>query len=82
MPGDYEFTEYFLKRGLENRPYLSKEICIQVVQDPAKVEEQKDNKRVRFWAPVKQLGGKAIRVVTLEDRRTIHNAFIDRGYKK
>jgi len=29
---------------------------------------------------VAELGGRYLRVVTLEDRRTIHNAFPDRGF--
>jgi hypothetical protein len=28
-----------------------------------------------------ELEGRVLRVVTLEDRKTIHNAFPDRGYK-
>jgi hypothetical protein len=37
--------------------------------------------RYRFWAPVQELGGRFLRVVTLEDKLTIHNAFPDRNYK-
>ena len=82
MPDKYAFTEYFEERVLEKRPYLSKAMCIQVVENSVRIEEQPDNKRIRFWAPVAELGGRIVRVVTLEDRKTIHNAFIDRGYKK
>jgi uncharacterized protein YuzE len=32
--------------------------------------------RVRFWAIIPELNGKVLRVVTLEDRETIHNAFL------
>ena len=42
-------------------------------------EEPQDN-RVRFWAPVPELEGRFLRVVTLADRSTIHNAFPDRGF--
>jgi hypothetical protein len=28
-----------------------------------------------------ELGGRALRVVTLGDRQTIHNAFLDRGFR-
>ena len=61
------------------RPYLTRELCIRVVKRPLKVEVQRDG-RVRFWAMLNELGGRPLRVVTLPDRRTIHNAFIDRGF--
>jgi len=35
----------------------------------------------RFWAKVEEFGNKYLRVVTLADGITIHNAFIDRGFK-
>ena len=45
-----------------------------------RVEPQEDN-RVRFWAAIPELDGRYLRVVTLEDRETIHNAFPDRGFE-
>jgi hypothetical protein len=45
-----------------------------------KVERQ-DNDRYRFWASIKELEGRYLRVVTLEDKITIHNAFLDRSFK-
>ncbi|MDP2839134.1 MAG: hypothetical protein Q8O11_03685, partial [Syntrophales bacterium] len=62
------------------RPYLKKEWCIKVIENPIKVEPQENN-RFRFWGVVDDLEGRVLRVVTLEDRKTIHNAFPDRGYK-
>jgi len=44
-------------------------------------KEVQSNGRIRFWAKVEELEGKYLRVVTLEDSFTIHNAFIDRGFK-
>jgi len=63
------------------RPYLTKEICIRIVRHPEKKEMQPDGERVRFWAQVEELGGRYVRVVTLSDETTIHNAFPDRRYK-
>jgi len=37
--------------------------------------------RFRFWGIIDELGGRVLRVVTLEDRKTIHHAFPDRGFK-
>ncbi|MBK8246881.1 MAG: hypothetical protein IPK85_05715 [Gemmatimonadetes bacterium] len=76
---DFQFTEYFEEEVLRKRPYLKKEWCVRVVQSPTRVEPQERN-RWRFWAPVPELGGRYLRVVTLEDQRTIHNAFPDRGF--
>lgn len=78
---DFTFTRYFETKVLAKRPYLTKEMCIQIVRNPAKKEMQADGERVRFWAPVAKLGGRYVRVVTLSDETTIHNAFPDRGYK-
>jgi hypothetical protein len=38
--------------------------------------------RLRFWGYIEELGGRILRVVTLEDRITIHNAFPDRGFRE
>ncbi|GFP32456.1 hypothetical protein HKBW3S42_00760 [Candidatus Hakubella thermalkaliphila] len=77
---DYKFTEYFEKEVLRKRPYLKKEWCIQVIENPLKVELQEYN-RFRFWGLVDELEGHVLRVITLEDKRTIHNAFPDRRFK-
>ena len=78
--GEYRFTEYFEKEVLRKRPYIERKWCIEVIENPLRVESQEHN-RFRFWGKVSQLGGRIIRVVTLEDKRTIHNAFPDRGFK-
>ena len=38
--------------------------------------------RIRFWGKVEELGDRYLRVVTLQDGVTIHNAFIDRGFTR
>lgn len=79
---EYKFTEYFEKKVLIKRPYLKKEWCIKAIENPLKSEIQKDGERVRFWIKIDEFEGKYIRVITLKDRKTIHNAFPDRGFKK
>ena len=76
----FKFTEYFEKEVLRKRPYIKKEWCIRIVQNPIKVEKQEDN-RYRFWGIVEELNGKILRVVMLEDKVTIHNPFPDRRFK-
>lgn len=76
----YRFTEYFENEVLRKRPYLKKDWCIKIIENPLKMEPQENN-RFRFWGVVDDLEGRILRVVTLEDQKTIHNAFPDRGYK-
>lgn len=38
-------------------------------------------KKDRFWAEIEELEGRFLRVVTLDDKVTIHNAFPDRRFK-
>jgi len=76
----YKYTRYFEEQVLRKRPYLQKEWCIKVIENPIKSESQEHN-RYRFWAVVPELGNRILRVVTLEDKITIHNAFPDRGFK-
>jgi len=59
---------------------LTKGTCAQVVEHPLRVEPQERN-RFRFWAAVPELDGRYLRVVTLADKETIHNAFLDRRFK-
>ena len=76
----YRFTDYFENEVLRKRPYLKKEWCTRVIENPLKTELQEHN-RYRFWAAIEELDGRILRVVTLEDKSTIHNAFPDRGFK-
>ena len=76
----YRFTAYFENEVLRKRPYLKKEWCIRVLDNPIRGEPQEKN-RYRFWGRIDELEGRALRVVTLEDQITTHNAFPDRGFK-
>jgi len=77
---EYNYTEYFENEVLRKRPYLKKEWCIRVIENPINVERQEHN-RFRFWGEIKELGGRVLRVITLDDKKTIHNAFPDRRFK-
>ena len=76
----YNYTPYFLRVVLRERKYLKKEWCIRVIENPIRNETQPDG-RIRFWGAIDELDGRILRVITLSDRRTIHNAFPDRGFK-
>jgi len=77
---NYKYTEYFEKEVLRKRPYIKKEWCIKVLENPLKMERQENN-RFRFWGAIEEYENKILRVITLEDKVTIHNAFPDRRFK-
>lgn len=75
-------TRYFRNTIIPRRPYVTVERCRAVIDDPVRREEQPDG-RIRFWGEVDLndgTGGRIMRVVTLADG-TLHNAFIDRGFR-
>ncbi len=71
-------TEYFKRRVLGERPYLLLAWCEDTVRNTDAVQVQADG-RVRHWKYIEELG-KYLRVITLEDRETLHNAFPDRSF--
>lgn len=79
MTEHFAFTPYFENEVLRKRPYLRREWCIAIVLKPLR-EERQPNGRYRFWGAAPLMGGRILRVVTLADRRTIHNAFPDRRF--
>lgn len=77
-------TRYFDEQVLRKRPYLSVAMCRSVIADPLRSEVQADG-RVRFWGRVNlpdEQETRILRVVTLADGQTIHNAFLDRGFRE
>lgn len=72
-------TPYFRRRVLQQRPYIRVEWCEQAVREPAYQEKQPDG-RIRHWLYVEELG-KYLRVITLADGETLHNAFPDRNFR-
>ena len=73
-------TRYFEEQVLVKRPYIKKEWCQRAIQKPVRKEIQADG-RIRHWIYIAELS-KYLRVVTLEDGETIHNAFPDRNFKQ
>ena len=72
-------TAYFREQVLRKRAYLKLEWCSAVLNQYVEREVQPDG-RIRFWGCIEGLEGKPLRVVTLEDGETIHNAFPDSGF--
>jgi hypothetical protein len=75
-------TRYFEEQVLRKRPYLTVALCETVLSAPLHREDQDDG-RVRFWGSVtdpRDGSSRYLRVITLADGRTIHNAFFDRDF--
>jgi hypothetical protein len=72
-------TRYFEEQVLPRRPYIQREWCERTIQAPIRLETQ-PNGRIRYWSFIPELN-KYLRVVTLEDGETVHNAFPDRNFK-
>ncbi len=76
----FKYTKYFEEDILAKRPYIKKEWCEEAVKEREYMEKQPDG-RCRFWKEIPEFDCKFLRVITLEDQKTIHNAFFDRNFK-
>lgn len=77
-------TRYFVEQVLRKRPYLKPEWCEQVLAEPLRRSVQPEG-RIRFWGAVtdpRDGQRRILRVVTLDDGETVHNAFFDRGFRE
>ena len=77
-------TRYFMEQVLRKRPYLPTEQFDAILATPLRRSQQPDG-RIRHWGMVTDLRDgqqRALRIVTLDDGTTVHNAFFDRGYRE
>lgn len=65
----------------EDRKDITREMCEQVVRERAHSEYQEEKARWRFWGYVASKG-MYLRVVTLYDQETLHNAMWDGGFTR
>ena len=73
-------TRYFEEQVLRKRPYLKREWCEKALRNPIRWEVQPDG-RINYWI-FEEEAGKYLRVVTLEDGETVHNAFFDCDFEE
>ena len=74
-------TEYFgYTRNRADRQYIKEELIQHVIDNPETEVTQSDG-RIKKWAYIAE-AGKYLRVILLEDRETVHNAFFDRSHKE
>jgi hypothetical protein len=77
-------TRYFEEQVLRKRPYIRRQWCQEVLASPIRRMVQADN-RIRSWGKIVVPGDarpRYLRVVTLEDGETVHNAFFDRDFRE
>jgi hypothetical protein len=75
-------TRYFAEQVLRKRPYLTEQMCRSVLANPLQ-EIVQDDGRIRVWGRVtdpRDSSERILRVIVLEDRLTLHNAFFDRDF--
>ena len=72
-------TEYFRNDVMVKRPYIKVEWIELAIMTPVKRETQALDGRIRHWVWIEELS-RYLRVVTLEDGVTVHNAFPDRRF--
>ena len=76
-----EFTQYFLHtRTRPDRASIKLEWIESVVKNPEREEVQSDG-RIKKWGYIEE-EEKYLRVILLDDQKTIHNAFFDRRFKE
>jgi hypothetical protein len=77
-------TRYFQDQVLRKRPYLPTEQFPAILAAPIRSSVQADG-RIRYWGLAtdpRDGQRRVLRIVTLDDRETVHNAFYDRSYRE
>ena len=65
---------------MQDRPEIRREWCDAILRMHDK-EVQQDDGKYQMWGYIAE-AGKYLRVITLEDRETVDNAFFDRSYTR
>ena len=76
-----KFTQYFMTmRQRPDRALIQLEWIQRAFDHPEKEIIQQDG-RIRRWARIAEMDGRALRVILLPDGETVHNAFFDRDFE-
>ncbi len=73
-----KYFEYTRKRP--DRSGIKDEWIIKTVESPIETINQSDG-RFKKWSYIEEVD-RYLRVILLEDRETVHNAFFDRTFKR
>ena len=74
-------TAYVRDVVRQKHPGIEEAWILRVTAEPVDERRQADG-RYALWGLVPEAQNRALRVMSLEDRETIHNAFFDRGFLK
>ena len=74
-------TAYFRDVVRQKQPGIEEAWILRVIAKPVEERRQADG-RYALWGLVPEAQNRALRVITLENRETVHNAFFDRGFLK
>ena len=74
-----ETTAYFRDDVMVKLPHIQEERLLLALSAPVRREVQAEDGRIRHWVWIEELK-RYLRVVTLEDGVTVHNAFPDRRF--
>ncbi len=75
-------SHYFIQtRQRADRRNIQLEWITRVKEHPIREETQSDG-RIRLWGTIPEADDRYLRVVLLEDRETVHNAFFDRSFRE
>ena len=77
---EIEFSKHFIEDVLPKRGYLTVDVLIDIINTPIKIETQ-SNGNIKIWGYSSKYD-KYIRVVMLEDKKTVLTAFFDRDFPK
>ena len=79
---EFKTTNYFKNIKLRpDRVTIKDEWIKHTITHPVHEEIQSDG-RIRRWAKIKEVDNRYLRVILLEDKETVHNAFFDRRFKE
>ena len=76
-----DVTHYFEAiRSRPDRAIIEDSWIERAIREPVRELIQEDG-RIRRWVRVPEMENRYLRVVLLEDGKTVHNAFFDRGFQ-
>jgi hypothetical protein len=77
----FEVTDYFkYTKNRSDRKDIKDKWILKVIDEPIKIIKQSDG-RYKKWAYIDEVD-RYLRVILLEDDKTVHNAFFDRRFKE
>ena len=77
----FEVTDYFkYTKNRSDRKDIKDKWILKVIDEPIKIIKQSDG-RYKKWAYIDEVD-RYLRVILLEDDKTVHNASFDRRFKE